>query len=119
MRSKIERTGLQKRQTVRACSIGRFWNLRNIEREAPDGWTWARSIDEAIKFASYEYVLFEECSLDHDLGHGDDEDGILFVDWMVVEGIWPKKKPQVHSMNPVGRKRMEMTINRYFPGESE
>ena len=34
--------------------------------------------------------------------------------WMAEHGIWPAEKPTVHSMNPVGRKRMQGVIDRYF-----
>jgi hypothetical protein len=98
------------------------------ERPAPEGWLRARSVEEAIYIMGYSRFSptkserefpyrenFEACSLDHDLGMGDDNDGIQFVDWMVENGIWPKTKPTVHSMNPAGRKRMERTIDRYWP----
>jgi hypothetical protein len=76
---------------------------------------WARDIKQAIE-AVLESRSFEEASLDHDLGQGDKLDGIVFVDWMSETGRWPGKRPRVHSMNPPGRQRMLMTIERYFPG---
>ena len=39
--------------------------------------------------------------------------------WMAEHGIWPAEKPTVHSMNPVGRQRMEGVIDRYFPEPAE
>jgi hypothetical protein len=87
-------------------------------RPAPEGWTWAKNIEDARRLArdafySSTFVSeFEECSLDHDLGNGEFNDGIYFIDWMAENCIWPDKKPVVHSMNPVGRMRMELTINR-------
>lgn len=88
-------------------------------RPAPEGWKWARTIGQAIGIAYFESGIFEECSLDHDLGNGDDLDGIRFVDWMAENNVWPTKRPVVHSMNPVGRKRIEMTIERYGPYNKE
>ncbi len=94
-------------------------------RPAPKGWQSANSVEYAIHVMMYpgpdkdypNIKNWEECSLDHDLGGREEDDGIRFVDWMCETGNWPKKKPVVHSMNPAGRLRMERTIDRYFPGE--
>lgn len=107
-------------------------------RLAPDGWVWAKDIT-----AAKEYLLtgeVERASLDHDLGacdicmhglspeqwfwqHGAQEmphcshvgSGSDLVLWMAETGHWPKQKPTVHSLNPVGRQRMHGVIDRYFP----
>jgi hypothetical protein len=88
------------------------------ERKPPDGtWRWAKTVDDAklcIIWAT-EFGTFTEASLDHDLGQGYDKDGLALVDWMVEYHFWPITKPRVHSMNPVGRQRMQMTIDRYYP----
>jgi hypothetical protein len=84
-------------------------------RSAPPGWEWATSVEVAIKLVSSRHDEFQACSLDHDLGQGDNNDAIRFVDWMAENNIWPQIKPKVHSMNPAGRLRMERTIDRYFP----
>ena len=84
------------------------------ERPAPPGWAWAHNVREAIE-AVLRCTSFEEVSLDHDLGQGDKLDGLAFVDWMNGSGHWPGHRPRVHSMNPAGRQRMLMTIERYFP----
>jgi hypothetical protein len=88
-------------------------------RPAPAGWTHVRSVAEAIITIGIDVIedgaIFEAASLDHDLGNG--TDGIVFVDWMIENNIWPRTKPLVHSMNPPGRERMERSINRYFPEE--
>jgi hypothetical protein len=34
--------------------------------------------------------------------------------WMAETGHWPHEKPDVHSANPVGAKRMRGVIDRYF-----
>lgn len=106
---------------ISEVAIMKLW-LDDI-RPAPEGWTWARSVDEAIYIMLYQgrsrdfpnISNFEACSLDHDLGEGDERDGIVFVDWMVKTKCWPNTKPVVHSMNPVGRQRMQQTIERYWP----
>ena len=110
-------------------------------RPAPEGWTWAKNIKQAINLLQRNKV--EEASLDHDLGACDacmklfetvDANewlkkskftsmphcphvgtGHQLVLWMQMNNIWPKKKPNVHSMNPVGHQRMVEDINRYFP----
>lgn len=97
----------------------RLWLDDN--RPAPEGWNWAKSVREAQFRVALTINIaqdtFEECSLDHDLAQGERNDGIRFVDWMIETGYWPKSRPVVHSMNPVGRRRMEQAIERYFPGE--
>lgn len=85
-------------------------------RPTPEGWVRAHSVNEAIRLVEYN-PYFEGCSLDHDLGdfEWDGGDGYRFVLWMAETGNWPVNKPQVHSMNPVGRARMIADIERYFP----
>jgi hypothetical protein len=101
-------------------------------RQAPDGWRVARTIADAKLLLSTNEV--DACSLDHDMGacvectknethvgatwsnwcsHA--EDGSALVRWLIETGHWPKQCPTVHSMNPVGAKRMREDIARYFP----
>lgn len=80
-------------------------------RPAPPGWTWARTLDEAQGYLVRGGV--EEASLDHDLGF-EEPDGSALVRWMAMTGHWPKAKPTVHSLNPVGRAYMLGVIERYF-----
>ena len=97
----------------------------------------ARTVEEA------QYLLtsgeVNRCSLDHDMGACDDckgkglhegdcltpettfmnwcphvMDGTKLVRWMVETGHWPKHKPEVHSANPEGRKRMQAIIDQFF-----
>lgn len=99
-------------------------------RPPPEGYIPARSVEEAIYIMNFwrmnpstgecEFPYmddFEACSLDHDLGGKPEDDGIYFIDWMTANNVWPKEKPVVHSMNPVGRQRMQVAIDRYWPGE--
>jgi hypothetical protein len=80
-------------------------------RPAPPGWVHAHTIGEAQRYLETGKV--EEASLDHDLGF-EEPDGSALVRWMAQTGHWPKSKPVVHSMNPVGRQYMESVIERYF-----
>ena len=103
-------------------------------RPAPPGWTHARTVAEATEFMTEGQV--DDMSLDHDLGHVEDCPGCLadphdpamvrhidaangkhFVLWMIEHNCWPKNKPTVHSMNPVGRETMLALIGRYGPYE--
>jgi hypothetical protein len=106
---------------------------RNPLHRGLEGWTWVKTVEEAIALVERS-ALWEEASLDHDLGacepcvkraENDDQargcrhvkNGYDFVLWMAEHGKWPTEKPQVHSMNPVGRIAMTLAIERYFPGE--
>ena len=98
-------------------------------RKCPVGWTLARSVAEAIRVM--ERFDVAEASLDHDLGacasclaHDPQAaatlhcahvpDGYAFVLWMAERGCWPREKPRVHSMNPVGRAAMTQAIDRHW-----
>lgn len=84
-------------------------------REAPEGWTHAKTVAEAIEHMKTGAV--EMCSLDHDLGASDPTGatGYDFVRYMAENNLWPKMKPTVHSQNPVGRENMRAMIERYGP----
>jgi len=92
-------------------------------REPPDGWVWAKSAAEAKQYLKTRQV--EKASLDHDLSFDhysvtdnyNEETGYDLVKWMCETGHWPKEKPVVHSMNPVGRQNMIQLIDRYFQYE--
>ena len=87
-------------------------------RQAPEGWTHAKTYDEAIKHLQSGQV--EHCSLDHDLGETDPsgKTGYDVVQWMAENNTWPKFKPMVHSMNPSGSARMRLLIEKAFPEAS-
>lgn len=100
-------------------------------RPCPEGWTLARSVDEAIAKVlkcREKGEAWEAASLDHDLaedhygivGYGEPPHtgtGLDFVDWMINEKQWPLRRPYVHSSNPNGRDRMRQAIERYGPYE--
>jgi hypothetical protein len=85
-------------------------------RDAPGGWVWATTPEEAI--ALLESGEVSELSLDHDLGLDRDEfertgyDVLAWLEREVAEGRWRSPLPaiRVHSVNPVGRARMERAI---------
>ena len=81
-------------------------------RPAPDGWIWCQTVKAAKVLILGGEV--EESSLDHDLGQNQPT-GYDLCKWMAQTGNWPKKKPNVHSANPVGAQRMRGVISRYFP----
>lgn len=86
------------------------------ERPAPEGWTWAKTSEEAKRFLyfdrAFEYKI-EEISFDHDLG-GDDTTRVIVL-WMLEHSIpWPPVV-RVHTMNNVGRAWLEGMITRYAP----
>lgn len=92
--------------------MNRLWV--DDEREAPDGWLWARSVREAQKLIQDRH--WDVISLDHDLGGGSDTRVIVM---MMCENpdMWPDEV-LVHSMNPVGRRWLEKMVQRYKPEPS-
>ncbi len=100
-------------------------------RPAPDGWIWARTAKDAIRWLRTGKVV--ECSLDHDLGWcvrcgskvspqpicvrckcACHMTGYQVTLWMAKRNVWPSKV-SVHSANPVGRQRMIAVIEKYAP----
>ena len=82
------------------------------------GWHWVRTAAEAIEMLKTGKV--EECSLDHDLTElrtlGQDDgsatgyDVLLWLEQHLER--WPVNGVRVHSLNPLGRRRMEKVIGR-------
>lgn len=111
-------------------------------RLAPPGWWWAKDYGDAVRLVREAQTIgevWEDASLDHDLGACLDclggrtveewleqmeyqtmphcehvGTGYTFVCWMEEQNCWPKEKPRVHSMNAVGRKRMQLAIDRHY-----
>jgi hypothetical protein len=100
---------------------------------------WAKNYDEAIAALQTGEVTF--ASLDHDIGacaectasmqHVGDmltpettfynrcphaKSGYDVVCWMEENNVWPAEGVAVHSMNPVGRQRMQQVIDRHYMG---
>ena len=87
------------------------------QRPAPEGFTWVKTVKEAIALLSTGQVEF--ASLDYDIAWdpgGTDEDwenrrtGMGVVLWMEENRVWPRRGVVVHSMNPVGAKRMQARL---------
>ncbi len=98
------------------------------ERPAPPGWTWAKTVAEAI--AILEAGPVEAASLDHDLSDFDaataggtsqrrERTGYDLCLWMAENGVWPRQRPVVHSANPVGRQAMVQFLERHWRASEE
>jgi hypothetical protein len=95
------------------------------EREAPEGWVWAKDPAEAISALATGKV--EEMSLDHDLGPdyrgeiGDVMTTRPIVLWLCeMDAKYPGQQHwpavvHVHSQNPVGHEWLQGMIDRYKP----
>lgn len=88
-------------------------------REAPEGWMWAKSTNEALRIIRFGPGDIEIISLDHDAGDyaslGGDYINVLnelerltYVKGMNFKNI----KFRLHSANPVGVQKMRMIIQR-------
>jgi hypothetical protein len=86
-------------------------------RLPPKGWTWAKTVDEAV--ALFGTTEVTDASLDHDLGtdaEGNElPEGRTLVYWMAENDRWPSNSIAVHSANPVGVDYMLGMIERYGP----
>ena len=86
-------------------------------RKAPAGWVHFKEIKSLINYYKKNYKKITEISLDHDLGDNvpPGYDFLLWLEEMVYTGKY-KKVPiiKVHSANPVGRKRMEQSIQSIY-----
>ena len=86
-------------------------------RPAPDGFTLAHSVNEAINLilkAENDGVRIAAIDCDHDLGDYamDGGDGIKLLDWLVERNTF--YPIELHTANPVGRDNMMRLINRYW-----
>ncbi len=84
------------------------------------GAEWCKTADEAIALLKTGRV--ERASLDHDLSEeatigqpkAGEKTGYTVVCWMEENNIWPPGGVRVHSMNPVGRVRMQQVIDAHY-----
>lgn len=88
------------------------------------GWVWAKTAEEAIEILKTGRVI--RASLDHDLSwehypwnqvnpqEYKQKTGYDVVCWMEENNVWPRRGVEVHSMNPVGRQRMQQVIDRHY-----
>ena len=87
-------------------------------RSVPEGYEWAKSVNQAISFvekAEADKEEIELLDLDHDLGeyYSDGGDAIKLLDWLAERGTFYPVR--IHTANPVGRENMERMIARYWP----
>ncbi len=87
-------------------------------RQVPEGYEWAKSVNEAIALvekAEVEQEGIEILNLDHDLGdyYTDGGDAIKLLDWLAERGTFYPVR--IHTANPVGRENMERMLARYWP----
>jgi hypothetical protein len=101
-------------------------DLREPWRFGCVGWEWAKTAEDAIKLLRSGLVT--EASLDHDLTPEQTMGGVLgeiredgqksgydVVVWLEEHPeFWPKDGVKVHSMNVVGKKRMQQVIERHY-----
>jgi hypothetical protein len=84
------------------------------ERPAPAGFMHAKTAREAIK--AIEAGLVTEVSLDHDLGEGNFQGSgyevAEFIEEAAYFGRIKRIKWAVHSMNPIGAKRMRAALSK-------
>lgn len=84
------------------------------------GWEWVKTADEAIALLKTGRV--HHASLDHDLSEEatmgmpkpGEKTGYTVVLWMEENDIWPSGLISVHSMNPAGRSRMQVAIDKHY-----
>lgn len=94
----------------------KFW-LDDV-RQAPPGYVWVHSVNimkTYIELCEKNAMDIDLLDLDHDMGdfEKDGGDGIKLIDWLIErETFYPIK---LHTMNPVGRMNMMLTISRYWP----
>ena len=81
----------------------------------PNDWIVVRNVEDAWLIVQSLHKFITEMSLDHDLGEGRLTGYDLLLK-MAEENIWPIKSIYIHSMNPVGRERMNGIVQRYFIG---
>jgi len=81
--------------------------LDDIRDPISNGWFIVKTVKECKKVLLKHSVRL--MSLDHDLGEGQ-ETGYDLLCWMEKNNIWPSEEVLIHTMNPVGRLRMEQVL---------
>lgn len=96
-------------------------------------WVWVKRWEAAIPYFTRKEV--DIASLDHDLGAcpvcierwrqsggrglrgfscAHVGTGYDLLCWLEQMNLWPQRKPLVHSLNPVGRHRMQQLLDRVY-----
>jgi hypothetical protein len=81
------------------------------KRPGPRGWVHVTTAQDALRLLATGQV--EYASFDHDLAG--DASGTDLVRAMIRDNAWPTFKPNVHSGNPFGARRMRFLIENYGP----
>jgi hypothetical protein len=81
------------------------------------GWVWVKDYHECLE--ALKTGLVEAISLDHDLSLkatlGDwsgELTGYEVLCWMEENEVWPEQV-RIHSMNPAGRARMQLVLDKH------
>lgn len=97
---------------------------RDPQKHGAIGFDWAKTAEEAI--AALKTGEVEFASLDHDLAwehypaagvppsQYKEQTGYAVIEWLRENGGWPTKGMRVHSLNPVGRVRMQIAIDEHY-----
>lgn len=83
-----------------------------VHRVAPEGWTHVTTVEDAIQVLETGFVT--HLSLDHDLGENQ-KTGYDLIKWIEEQYFVNDIKPpemKIHSANPVGRKNMQVVIDK-------
>ncbi len=78
-----------------------------------EGWNQIRTVDEVI--ALLENGQVTDLSLDHDLGSCDTKSGYDLINWIekkVMLEDWIPPNLYCHSMNPIGKDKIQLVIDR-------
>lgn len=117
-------------------------DVRDPRKYGAIGFAWAKDYNEAVALIKTGEVSF--ASLDHDIGAceecvaaslhiGDMESpettfynhcphaksGYDFLCFIEESNLWPSDGIRVHSMNPVGRQRMQQVIESHYRREAK
>ena len=106
-------TGVERREGATPI---RLWldDIRDPASHGYIGWMWVKTAQEAITILASKNVV--EASLDHDLtiNQTKEDTGYTVVCWMEEHNVWPRDGVRCHSMNPVGRQRIEAVIHKAY-----
>jgi hypothetical protein len=89
----------------------KLW-LDDLRDPPGPGWTWRRSVEEAIAIFDAERV--DEASLDYDLGDGN-ATGLDLLRWLAKADRWPARRLAVHSTHRLGLPSMCSFVTREGP----
>ena len=82
-------------------------------RDAPMGWTIAKTFEEAMKYIASGKVT--HLSLDHDLGDEGTETGYdvlkMIERAMIQVGFTPPEVIKIHTANPAGYRNMRLALD--------